>query len=277
MPSVAASLLDNPKLGLEELASEALIDVITQIADSLDPLNQKLIAVSETSKRLSEDCGDDTLTNGPLGSESDTDKATCPAPSLPIPKTIPTEGLAVSYLLKFYNNINVYERDHPKKSSEPPLSDLLQNLRTMLVNHLVLVLRGVFDLEKCSKTPLLPYILIGNTPIGLMPELMQATYKAHGATGTSEMMDEVSDRETRPSTYRVSEQEVTQSVGRCSCRCCWACARRCGAACRRWWGAGTARRCARCVRCASCARGRATPRAPSARCSRACPASAQAK
>lgn len=217
MPSVAASLLDNPKLGLEELASEALIDVITQIADGSDPLNQKLIAVSETSKRLSEDCGDDTLTSGPLGSESDTDKATCPTPSLPIPKTIPTQGLAVSYLLRFYNNINMYERDYPKKSSEPPLSDLLQSLRILLVNHLVLVLRGVFDLEKCTKTPLLPYILIGNTPIGLMPELMQATYRAQSITRDSEMMDEVSSRHNF--VHWPFHTEVINLGGRCSCRC----------------------------------------------------------
>lgn len=176
MPSVSASLLDNPKLSLDELASEALMDVITQIADGSDPLNQKLIAVSETSKRLSEDCGDDVLTNGPLGSESDPDKSDCPTPSLPIPKTIPTQGLAVSYILKFYNNINLYEREHPKKSSEPPLSDLLQNLRTLLVNHLVLVLQGRLELEKCRKSPLLPYLLIGNTPTGVIPELLLATY-----------------------------------------------------------------------------------------------------
>ncbi|KAJ2945762.1 hypothetical protein O0L34_g604 [Tuta absoluta] len=180
VPSVAASLLDNPKLSLDEIASEAIMDVIIQIADGSDPLNQKLIAVSETTKRLSEDCSDETLTAGPLGSETDAEKpteaGTCPAPSLPIPNTIASQGLAVSYLLKFYNNINLYERDYPKKSSEPPLSDLLQSMRTMLVNYLVLVLQGGFDLEKCRKSPLLPYILIGNTPIGLIPELVEATY-----------------------------------------------------------------------------------------------------
>ncbi|CAG9112201.1 unnamed protein product [Plutella xylostella] len=176
VPSVAASLLDNPKLTLDELSSEAIMDVITQIADGADPLNQKLLAVSETSKRLSEDCGDDTLTSGPLGSETDVDKSDCPTPSLPIPKTIPTQGLAVSYLFKFYNNINLYEREHPKKSSEPPLSDLLQNLRTLIVNNLVLVLQGVFELEKCKKSALLPYVLIGNSPLGIIPELLLATY-----------------------------------------------------------------------------------------------------
>lgn len=176
VPSVAVALLDNPKLGLDELASHAIMDIIFQITDGSDPLNQKLIAVSETSKRLSEDCSDDTLTSGPLGSEIDADKLDCPTPSLPMPKTIPTQGLAVSYILRFYNNINLYEREHPKKSSEPPLSDLLQNLRTLLVNHLVLVLQGAFELEKCKKSPLLPYILIGNTPTGLIPELLLATY-----------------------------------------------------------------------------------------------------
>lgn len=161
---------------MEELASEALMDVITQIIDGSDPLNQKLIAITETAKSLSEDCGDDILTTGHIASETDTEKAECPTPSLPIPKNIPTQGLAVSYILKFYSNINIYEREHAKKSSEPPLSDLLQNLRTLLVNNLVLVLRGRFELEKCRKSPLLPYILIGNTPIGLIPEVLLATY-----------------------------------------------------------------------------------------------------
>ncbi|XP_013180036.1 PREDICTED: ubiquitin conjugation factor E4 B-like [Papilio xuthus] len=175
VPNVAAMLLDNPKLSLEELASEALIDIITQLEDGADPLNQKLIAIAETTKRLMEDCGDDTLTSGPLGSETDNQKSGNTV-NLVLPKTIPTQGLAVSYLLRFYNNINLYEREHPKKSSEPPLSDLLQTLRTLIVNHLVLVLRGKFNLEKCRKSPLLPYILIGSTPIGLIPEILLATY-----------------------------------------------------------------------------------------------------
>ncbi|XP_061379207.1 ubiquitin conjugation factor E4 B [Danaus plexippus] len=179
VPSVAASLLDNPKLGLEEIASEALMDTLCQIIDGNDPLNQKLIAITETTKRLSEDCGDgdDLLTSGHLGSEADASKSDCPTPSLPIQKPMPSQGLAVSYILKFYNNINLYERDHPKKSSEPPLSDLLQSFRTLLVNNLVLVLRGKYDLEKCRKSPLLPYLLIGNTPIGLIPEVLLATYQ----------------------------------------------------------------------------------------------------
>ncbi|XP_068617727.1 ubiquitin conjugation factor E4 B [Battus philenor] len=178
VPTVAANLLDNPKLSLEELASEALMDVISQIEDGSDPLNQTLIAISETSKKRSEDCSDDVLTSVPLGSETDanTDKAECPAPTLSSPKPVLKQGLAASYLLRFYNNINLYEREHPKKSSEPPLSDLLQNLRTLIVNHLVLMLRGKFNLKKSRKSPLLPYILFGRSPLGLIPELLLATY-----------------------------------------------------------------------------------------------------
>lgn len=175
VPSVAAALLDNPKLSLEELASQALMDVITQIADGSDPLNQKLIAISETTKKQVLD-GDEMLISGQLGAETDSDKAECPTPSLPLRKTIPTQGLAVSYIVRFYTNINSYEREYPKKSSEPPLSDLLQSLRTLLVNHLVLVLEGKFDLEKCRKSPLLPYVLVVSPPTGLIPELLLATY-----------------------------------------------------------------------------------------------------
>ncbi|CAH2093120.1 unnamed protein product [Euphydryas editha] len=174
VPSVAASLLDNPKLSMEELASEALMDVISQIIDGFDPLNQKLIAITETTKKFSEDCGEDVSTG--LSSETDTEKADCPTPSLPIQKTVPQQSLAVSYILKFYSNINLYEREHSKKSSEPPLSDLLQSIRTLLVNNLVLILRGKYDLEKGRKSPLLPYILMGNTPTGLIPEVLLATY-----------------------------------------------------------------------------------------------------
>lgn len=175
MPSVAASLLDNPKLSIDELTSEALMDVMSTLADGSDPLNQKLVAVYETSKKLIEDCGDDNP-SGPLGSETVAEKTECPAPSLPIPESIPSQGLAVSYIMKFYNNINLFERDNAKKSSEPPLSDLLPKLRCMLVKHLVLVLLGRFELEKCRKSPLLPYILIGNAPIGVISELVIATY-----------------------------------------------------------------------------------------------------
>lgn len=176
VPTVAAALVDNPKLSLDELSSHAIMDLLTQIADGSDPLQQIPIAVAETSKRLSEE-GDDSSTSGLLGSESDADKGECPSPSLPIPKTIPTEGLAVSYLLRFYNNINLYQRDNQKKSSEPPLSDILQNLRTVIVNHIALVVRGALDLQRCPKSSLLPYVLSGNTPTGLIPELVTATYE----------------------------------------------------------------------------------------------------
>ncbi|CAB3230739.1 unnamed protein product [Arctia plantaginis] len=175
VPSVAASLLDNPKLSLDDLASQALMDVITQIAEGSDPLNQKLIAITETTKRLTEDV-DEMLTSGQVAPEADADKSDCPTPSLPLPKTIPTQGLAVSYIVRFYTNINTYERDHSKKSSEPPLSDLLQSLRTLLVNYLVLVLQCKFDLEKCRKSALLPYVLVVSPPTGLIPELLLATY-----------------------------------------------------------------------------------------------------
>lgn len=175
MPSVAASLLDNPKLSLDDLASQALLDVITQIADGSDPLNQKLIAITETTKRLTEDV-DEMLISGQAVPEADADKSDCPTPTLPLPKTIPTQGLAVSYIVRFYTNINTYEREHSKKSSEPPLSDLLQSLRTLLVNYLVLVLQCKFDLEKCRISALLPYVLVVSPPTGLIPELLLATY-----------------------------------------------------------------------------------------------------
>ncbi|XP_045500797.1 ubiquitin conjugation factor E4 B [Colias croceus] len=180
VPSVAAALLDNPKLSLDELASEALMDVIMQIVDGSDPLNQKALIsllIRQSMKELNEECVDDLLAKDPNTLETETEEGECPAPLLPLPKEITTQAIAVSYLLKFYYNINIYERDYPKKSSEPPLSDLLLSLRTLIVDHLVLVLRRRFELEKSRKSPLLPYIMIGNTPTGLIPELLLNTYQ----------------------------------------------------------------------------------------------------
>ncbi|CAK1555609.1 unnamed protein product [Leptosia nina] len=180
VPSVAAALLDNPKLTLNEIASEALMDVMMQILDGSDPLNHRaLLALltRQSMKELSEECVDDLLAKDPNTIQIDPEEGECPKPLLPLPKDITNQALAVSYLLKFYYNINIYERDYPKKSSEPPLSDLLLSLRTLIVDHLVLVLRRKFDLEKSRKSPLLPYIMIRNTPTGLISELMLNTYQ----------------------------------------------------------------------------------------------------
>lgn len=176
VPSVAAALLDNPKLSVQELASLAIFDILTMISDNIDPLDQKVRAIAEISKKPSDDRVDDLLSSaGSSKTEGGTEKPDCPTPTLPVPK-MPAQGLAISYLLRFYNHINLYEREFSKKCSEAPLSELLPRLRIIIVNHIVLVLQGKFDLEKSNSSPLLPYILIGNTPVGLIPELLQLTY-----------------------------------------------------------------------------------------------------
>ncbi|VVC87251.1 unnamed protein product [Leptidea sinapis] len=183
-PSVAASLLDNPNISLEELASQAIMDVIGQISDGSDPLNYKpLVAVltRDSMKELSEENDDDPLAKDPSTIKPEVEEGECPKPSLPLPKDIPSQSLAVSYLAKFYYNINIYERDYPKKSSEPPLSDLLLNLRKIIVDHLILVLRGQFGLVKSRKSPLLPYVMLCITPLGLLSELLRAIYQDQDA------------------------------------------------------------------------------------------------
>ncbi|CAH4029952.1 ubiquitin conjugation factor E4 B [Pieris brassicae] len=188
VPSVAAALLDNPKLSIDELASEALMDVMLQIVDGSDPLNHKALVVllmKQSMKELSEECVDDLFAKDPNNLDMDTEEGECPSPLLPLPKDITNQALAVSYLLKFYYNVNVYERDNPKKSSVPPLSDLILSMQSLIVDHLVLVLRRKFELQKSRKSPLLPYLMTGNTPTGLIPEILLNTYE------DQEALDEV--------------------------------------------------------------------------------------
>lgn len=58
--------------------------------------------------------------------------SSCPVPLLPFKNqtvdATPTL-LAMSYLMESYNRVSAEERVHPKKSSIPPLSDVLSDLR----------------------------------------------------------------------------------------------------------------------------------------------------
>lgn len=72
-----------------------------------------------------------------------------PVSSCPVPVVLTkyTDGdtpqkLALNYLMDCYSRVGVEERNHPKKSSIPPLSDLLTELRSQMVQHTALVLQG---------------------------------------------------------------------------------------------------------------------------------------
>nr|CAD7587727.1 unnamed protein product [Timema genevievae] len=95
--------------------------------------------------------------------------------------------LSLSYLVNCYSRVTVEERNHPKvgRSSIPPLSDILSDIRAQCVQFSALILQGVmFEDQPPHETPLLGLLL--NTqqqqlPRGFLPELVARTYANNDA------------------------------------------------------------------------------------------------
>nr|CAD7392943.1 unnamed protein product [Timema cristinae] len=95
--------------------------------------------------------------------------------------------LSLSYLVNCYSRVTVEERNHPKvwRSSIPPLSDILSDIRAQCVQFSALILQGVmFEDQPPHETPLLGLLL--NTqqqqlPRGFLPELVARTYTNNDA------------------------------------------------------------------------------------------------
>ncbi|KAK7497939.1 hypothetical protein BaRGS_00010810 [Batillaria attramentaria] len=88
----------------------------------------------------------------------------------------PSKELDVlNYLLDGYERISTEERTAPKRSSIPPMSDVLAEARNQCVLNTSLVLRGVFsqDSSQCHVSQLLPFLLSHNLPRVFLPELVQ--------------------------------------------------------------------------------------------------------
>lgn len=112
----------------------------------------------------------------------------CPIPSLPLPgllskpdnsKQTPV-GLIFNYLLEAYSRVALEERNFPKKSSIPPLSELLGELRCQVIHYTALVLQGLIvdDGDSAGKpgTSLLLNPLLNQTlPRGFVSELVART------------------------------------------------------------------------------------------------------
>lgn len=91
--------------------------------------------------------------------------------------------LALAYLTDSYSRVALEERNHPKKSSIPPLSDVLSDLRMQLVHYTSLVLQGFLAGEAASanaharhQSILLAPLLNQSLPRGFVSELVARTH-----------------------------------------------------------------------------------------------------
>lgn len=88
------------------------------------------------------------------------------------------ESRMLTYLMESYHRVSVEERCAPKRMSVPPLSDVLSEVRSQCVHHVVLVLRGQLTEPRSPAKPslLMPYLFGMNLPRGFLQELVHATY-----------------------------------------------------------------------------------------------------
>lgn len=107
---------------------------------------------------------------------------TCPVPLLPM-RGVETsgnpQGAALNYLLECYARVAVEERNHPKRSSIPPLSDLLSDIRAQAIHYTTLIMQGYVvpgELRKLENALLLKPLLQQTLPRGFISELVTRTH-----------------------------------------------------------------------------------------------------
>lgn len=108
---------------------------------------------------------------------------TCPIPLLTMknPEITTQEPivLAINFLMDSYNRVSVEERNQPKKSSIPPLSEVLSELRSQIIHYTTLIVQGyIFDVSvgDNSTSHLFNSILQQSIPRGFLTELVTRTY-----------------------------------------------------------------------------------------------------
>lgn len=162
---------------LQDLISQALMEILLQIANGLTP--KRCIAAFEQSDNIS--LSSTSPTQSPLTSPIDL----CPTPNFTPPnnneqsQNQTTQAVAIYYLTDCYGRVSVEERNHPKKSSIPPLSDVLYDLRAQIIQYTSLVLKGyLIPLENSDKenSPLLTPLLQQKLPRGFINELVGRTF-----------------------------------------------------------------------------------------------------
>lgn len=91
-----------------------------------------------------------------------------------------TQPKSLLYLLDCYAKAAIEERNHPKRSSVPPISEVLTCLRAQCIQYASLVLQGIIGVSDStnitSTSPLLYPVLTQTLPRGFLHELVARTY-----------------------------------------------------------------------------------------------------
>ncbi|XP_054268263.1 ubiquitin conjugation factor E4 B [Macrosteles quadrilineatus] len=151
------------QIDTQDLISQSLMEVMCQIASGENPLPSPLSCST------------------PEDSSENIAAASSASASPPATPSLATTGLA--YLTDCYARVANEERNHPKRSSMPPLKEVLAEIRAQCVQHTSLMLQDVL-MEEVDFTgrlgplssPLLQQVINQTLPRGFLPELLARTH-----------------------------------------------------------------------------------------------------
>ncbi|KAK6628131.1 hypothetical protein RUM44_010614 [Polyplax serrata] len=148
-----------------DLISQSIMEVLWQFASGENPLQGLLLNTTDTH---------------------DTSPSSPDVPHAPVnlPPTShnqenlqkPSDGLY--YLMTCYARVAMEERNHPKRCSSPPLSDVLAEIRSQCVQFASLLLQGIVPVSSLSPKDslLLNPLITQTTPRGFLLELVTKTH-----------------------------------------------------------------------------------------------------
>ncbi|XP_046429762.1 ubiquitin conjugation factor E4 B [Neodiprion fabricii] len=175
LPQTAANALEHELSDVTDIANQALMEVLCMFSRGEDPLKEI------TSDASSDREGSPSSQASPLLSPVVT-LPSCPVPTLPLPTAGKSQQpKSLIYLFECYSRVAVEERNHPKRCSTPPLSEVLATLRAQCVQHASLVLQGLVGICQSvipsTPSPSLLYpVLSQNLPRGFLHELVARTH-----------------------------------------------------------------------------------------------------
>ncbi|XP_076223134.1 ubiquitination factor E4B isoform X2 [Nomia melanderi] len=169
LPQTASQISMQKLVDATEIINQALMEILCMFTRGEDPLK-------EINAKISSDREDSP--------NSQTSPLLSPVATLCRCDICcnPFQPKSLTYLLDCYSRVAVEERNHPKKSSIPPLSDVLAVLRAQCVQYSTLVLQGLVGISQSSTTHplsvtlLLCPVLSQSLPRGYLHELVARTH-----------------------------------------------------------------------------------------------------
>lgn len=171
LPETTKSVQAQKQMDASDIINEAVVEVLHMFSQGEDPLKE---ITMDVSLDLEESPNSQT---SPLLSPIMT-LPSCPLPAISSDKSQPK---SLTYLMDSYTRVAIEERNHPKRSSIPPLSEVLAILRAQCIQHTNLVLQGLIGLPQNSSppmntSPLLYALLSQKLPRGFLHELVARTH-----------------------------------------------------------------------------------------------------